>query len=203
MNVSGCGGLFSRPALPKTIVRSFFVDAHWLIFCFSWFPVCYLLYDISITILHNTTVNAQPLSPPMFEKIAPHFKNKVFSYFVYLRLRFLYFFICSLMFGCPFPPLAQIGPICGRFWFHFCSVLVKVGERWKKNTPTNNPQFAGPSARWRVWSRTGCGLLIPRRESRDPEKNESPPRFDIWEFGEILFGPLACVITYWLWVINP
>ena len=39
-------------------------------------------------LLKKTTVNAQPLSPLIFEKIAPDFKNKVFYYFASLRLRF-------------------------------------------------------------------------------------------------------------------
>ena len=69
------------------------------------------------------------MSPPIFEKIAPDFKNNVFSYFASLRLRFLYFSYFCRFSVAPFPPLAQIGPICGRFWSHFCSVLVEVGER--------------------------------------------------------------------------
>ena len=70
------------------------------------------------------------MSPPIFEKIAPDRENNVFSYFGSLRLRFFYFYIFVLIFGCPFPPpLAQIGPICGRLRSRFCSVLVEVGER--------------------------------------------------------------------------
>jgi hypothetical protein len=84
-----------------------------------------------ITFVENSSVNAQPLSPPIFEKIEPDVKNKVFSYFGSLRLSFSYFLVFLLIFGCPFPPpaLAQIGPICGRCRSHFCSVLVEVGER--------------------------------------------------------------------------
>jgi hypothetical protein len=77
-----------------------------------------------ITFVEKTSVNAQPLSPPIFEKIAPDFKNKVFSYFAYLRLRFLYFFIFLLIFGCPFPPpwprlvpfVIDFGTIFVWFW---------------------------------------------------------------------------------------
>jgi hypothetical protein len=100
----------------KNIIFSMMIGYFYVFFCFS---LCYVLYVIFITFVEKTSVNAQPLSPPIFEKIAPDFKNNVFSYFAYLRLRFLYFFIFSLIFGCPFPPfLAQIGPICGRFWSH-------------------------------------------------------------------------------------
>jgi hypothetical protein len=84
-----------------------------------------------ITFVAKALVNAQPLGPPIFENIAPDFKNKVFSYFASLKLSFLYFFIFLLIFGCPFPPPppAQIGFICGRFWFYFCFVSAEVDER--------------------------------------------------------------------------
>ena len=99
-------------------------------FCFS---LCYVLYAICIIFVDKTTVNAQPLSPPNFEKIAPHFKNNVFSYFASLRLRFLLFHI-FVDFRLPLPPfpLGQIGPICDRFWSHVCSVLVEAGERRRR-----------------------------------------------------------------------
>ena len=91
MNVSAGGGFYSRPAFPETIVitvpfrpsvfqKVILFDADWLIFCFFSYPVCYLLHNIFITIFHDTTINAQPLSPPIFEKIAPPFKKQVSSY---------------------------------------------------------------------------------------------------------------------------
>ena len=40
-----------------------------------------------ITIFHNTTVNVESLSPPLFEKIVPSFKNVVFIILFFLRLR--------------------------------------------------------------------------------------------------------------------
>ena len=54
--------------------RSFF-DGDWLIFCFFYFPVCYILYNMFITVFHNTRVNVRKLSPLIFEKFAPHFKQ--------------------------------------------------------------------------------------------------------------------------------
>ena len=96
-------------------------------FCFS---LCYVLYTIFITFVDKTSVNAQPLSSPIFEKISPNFKNNVFSYFGSLRFRFFHLFAIFVNFRVPLAPsLGQIGPICVRVWFHFCSMLVEVVER--------------------------------------------------------------------------
>ena len=108
----------------KCLKQNHFFDEAWLLLILFCFSLCYVLYAIFITFVDKTTVNAQPLSPPIFEKIAPHFKNNVFSYFGSLRLRFLYFFIFVLIFGCPFPPpwprlvpfVVDFGPIFVRFW---------------------------------------------------------------------------------------
>ena len=66
------------PASHETIVitvplglKDHFFDGEWLIYSFSYFSLCYVLYNIFITFFHNTTVNAKPLSRPIF---APHFK---------------------------------------------------------------------------------------------------------------------------------
>ena len=45
-------------------------------FPFFMFSLCDVLYGTFITLLDNTTVNARPLSPPIFEKFAHHGKNK-------------------------------------------------------------------------------------------------------------------------------
>ena len=77
----------------------------------------YVLYTFLITLLSNTTVNAKPLSPPIFEKINSHFRIIAFSYFSYLLWGVLYFVGIVLIFGYPLlPPLGQIGSICDRFW---------------------------------------------------------------------------------------
>ena len=50
----------------------------------------YALFNTTfVTSFHNTLVNARPLSPPIFEKIAAHQKN-MSSHFGALRLRFLF-----------------------------------------------------------------------------------------------------------------
>ena len=64
----------------------------------------------------QNTVNAQPSSPPMFEKIVPYFKQKFFFFWGSLRLRFYNLFVFVLIFGCPFPPL-------GPDWYHVWSVI--------------------------------------------------------------------------------
>ena len=58
---------------------------------FSFFLFFFVLCFIYIfyIFVDKTSVNAQPLSPPSFEKIDPDFKTNVFSYLGSLRLRFL------------------------------------------------------------------------------------------------------------------
>ena len=58
---------------------------------FSAFRCAMFYMSFFITFVEKASVNAQPLSPPNFEKIVPHFKNNVFSYFGSLRLRFFTF----------------------------------------------------------------------------------------------------------------
>ena len=47
----------------------------WPHFLFVLLFLWYVLYNILITSVHKSSVNAKPLSPPFFEKIAPHFKK--------------------------------------------------------------------------------------------------------------------------------
>ena len=49
-----------------------------LLIVFCAFLCATFLYTLFITSVHNTTVNAQPLSPTMFEKIAQHFNLLLF-----------------------------------------------------------------------------------------------------------------------------
>ena len=114
--------------LGPTGFKGHFFDGDWLnsnYFCFS---LCYVLYAIFINFVDKTTVNAQPLRSPIFEKIAANFKNNVSYYFGYLRLRFFFVFLTLSIFGCPFPP----GPdwfIFDRGRCHFRSILEEVVER--------------------------------------------------------------------------
>ncbi len=106
---------------------------------------------LSLFFCNKTSVNAQPLSPPIFEKIASRFQQQRFFLFCILTSTFFIFSSICVDFRLPLPPsLGQLGPICDRFGFHFCSVLLEVGERrrrkrqdprgqTKKNTHTHNP----------------------------------------------------------------
>jgi hypothetical protein len=94
------GPSFSRPCFSRTRVilvplgPSVFKNIIFpmMIGYFSVFSAfrCAMFYVIFITFVEKTSVNAQPLSPQIFMKIAPDFKNNVFYYFASLRLRFFY-----------------------------------------------------------------------------------------------------------------
>ena len=74
-------------------------------------------------------------------------------FFLFCILTFTFFIFSNICvdFRLPLPPsLGQLGPICDRFGFNFCSVSLEVGERrrrkrqdprgqTKKNTHTHNP----------------------------------------------------------------
>ena len=87
------------------------------------FSVFLLLYNICYHFFHNTTVNAQPLCPPIFDKIAPHFNNKQMCFLIWVPCVYGVF-LFLLIFGYPFPPpwarlvpfWAECGAIVGRFW---------------------------------------------------------------------------------------
>ena len=116
------------PSVFKNIILSMMIGYFSV---FSAFRCAMSYMSFCIRFVEKTSVNAQPFSPLIFEKIAPDFKNKVFSYFASLRLRFLYLFIFSLIFGCPFPPpwprlvsfVIDFDPIFKDCWStcgHFC-----------------------------------------------------------------------------------
>ena len=111
-----CGASLPRPCFHETVVINvplgptvffflvFGIEIDPLFFiCFS---VCYLLPHICITTFHNTTVNAKPLSPPNFEKIAPQLKRKKrFSLFWFVGFAFcfyIYLKVCRFS-GTPSP----------------------------------------------------------------------------------------------------
>ena len=94
---------------------------------FVCFSLVYVLYTIFITFVHKSSVNAQPLSPPIWKKFSPLFKKrKAFSLILFLlRLILFTFYICSLFFEYPLPPppwarlvrfVVDFGPTIVRFW---------------------------------------------------------------------------------------
>ena len=76
------------PSVFKNIIFSL-VIGYFSVFCFS---LCYVLYVMFITFVEKTWVNAQPLSPPIFEKIAPDFKKQRFFLFCFFTFAFFYTF---------------------------------------------------------------------------------------------------------------
>ena len=90
-----------------------------------------------INFVHRTSVNAQPLSPPFFEKISPHFQKYVFVHVGSLRWRFL---TCSYF--CWFPGArARIGrAILKEIILSACFSLPLWKNVANENTHTHNPQ---------------------------------------------------------------
>ena len=85
-----------------------FFDDDWLLFRFFCFSLCYVLYVIFITFVEKTSVNAQPLSPPILEKIAPDFKNIVFFLFCIFTFAFCILFHIFVNFRLPLPTLLEM-----------------------------------------------------------------------------------------------
>jgi hypothetical protein len=120
------------PSVLKNIIFSMMIGYFSVFSAFR----CAMFY---MSFLSHLLINAQPLSPPIFEKIAPYFKNNVFSYFGCLRLRFLYLFIFVLIFGCPFPPPP------GPDWSHLWSILVPCCTRATRPRNTTGNHNLGPA----------------------------------------------------------
>ena len=85
--------LITVPFGPSVFFNVIFFDEDWLTFRFNCFSLCYVLYAIFITFVDNTTVNAKPLSPSIFEKIAPHFpQNSFFSFWFFFTFSYFRWF---------------------------------------------------------------------------------------------------------------
>ena len=69
---------------------------------FSLRLLCYVFYTICVTCFHKPSVNAEPLSPPIFEEIAAHKKKGVSSHVCVCVCVFSIFKIL-LIFGYPLP----------------------------------------------------------------------------------------------------
>ena len=88
--------------------------------CALFYITCSSLFTFNF---QNTTVNAQPLSPPIFEKIAPYCKRTVF-YYLFICLRF-HFFLFILLFRVPLASpwaspvtfLIDVGALFARCWY--------------------------------------------------------------------------------------
>ena len=142
---------------------------------FSAFRCAMFYMSIFITFVEKTSVNAQPLSSPIFEKMAPDFKNKVFFLFCFFTFAFFILFHIFVNFRLPLPPP-------GPDWSHLWSILV--------------PFLFGFGRSWRT------------KQSFEPVSiNTDACMFERgWNLCNWLrraFGLLACVIIYWLLVINP
>ena len=89
--------------------------------------LCVLLcIQYFIYFVHNTTVNAQPLSPPIFDKIGPHLKKRrslLSSWF----FAFAFLCFCTFAYVCwPLPsPWPRLAPLLGE-----CGAI--VGQCWWK-----------------------------------------------------------------------
>ena len=134
--------------------KTYFFYEDLLIYSFFCFSLCYVLYVIFITFVENTSVNAQPLSPPIFQKIAPDFKNKVFlcCFFTFAFFILVHIFVnFRLPLPTPWPRLVpfvvDFGPIFVRFW----SFLRPT--RPIKHTHTTIPQPHNTTCNL-VWHRT-------------------------------------------------
>ena len=83
----------------------------------------YIISPFFTPLFHKTTVNVQPLSPPVFDKIATHSKNLRFFILLYLRLHFfnllLFLLICR-------SPLAPFWLLLAPFRYPFGSMLVHL-----------------------------------------------------------------------------
>jgi hypothetical protein len=120
------------PLGPSVFKNIIFFDDDWLLFRFFGFSLCYVLYVIFITFVEKTLVNAQPLSPPSFEKTAPDLKTMFFLFCFFTFALFILFHI-FVNFRLPLPPPP------GPDWSHLYSILVPFlfgfGRSWRTKQP--------------------------------------------------------------------
>ena len=91
MIVSAGGSFYSLPTFIGTMVITVPFGPSGFRMAFLGWRLSHFLFLLFLCVLfviqhlyrffHNTTVNVKPLSPPIFKKIAPHFKKLVCSYF--------------------------------------------------------------------------------------------------------------------------
>ena len=84
-----------------------FLVQDWQICFFVCFAVCFFIFNRLITISHNTTVNVDPLNPPIYSKIAAQLKTKrfcLFWFFAFAIFNFSCSYLCWIWVGrnaCP------------------------------------------------------------------------------------------------------
>ena len=81
-----------------------------MLFWLRFFVLCFIQHCYPFLFL-KTSVNAQPLSPPIFEKFAPHFK--IFFYIIwvlYVRIVLLFHIFVDFQMPLPAPPWVRLVP---------------------------------------------------------------------------------------------
>ena len=109
--------------------------------------MCYVLYNSFITVVDNTTVNAESLNPPVFEKSDPKFKHLFFFFsFSFFTCAFFFsFFHTFVEFQVPLTPP---GPDCSHLrsnlvplLFDFATNATFFSQVWRstnKNARNHN-----------------------------------------------------------------
>ena len=104
----------------------------------------YIISPFFTPLFHKTTVNVQPLSPPVFNKIATHSKNLRFFTFLYLGLHVFNLLLFLLIFRSP------LAPSWCRMGWKWCQILILWVVFWynfdprcqKKTQPTTPRTFS-------------------------------------------------------------
>ena len=116
---------FAHPCFHATIFSYYcVVGTSWLskghLFDGAWLSVCYccvslnsVLYNMSITCFHKTSVNVKPVSLHIVEEIAAYRKQHVFSHFCVCVFVLFFYILIDLLVPLA-TPLGQLGPIFGR-----------------------------------------------------------------------------------------
>ena len=108
---------------------------------------CALFYTTFSSLLfffQNTSVNAQPLSPPFFEEIAAHKKYLFVSHVRVCVCVIFYFFIFLLISGYPLPtPWARLAP----FWIDLGAICGPTFPRFPPPALNSCRDFKGNFAR--------------------------------------------------------
>ena len=106
--------------------------------------LCSVLYNVVIIFCNKTSVNAQPLSPSLFEEITAHKKKTKCSHVSCLRLRFFLCFIFVSIFGYHLPtPWARLA----SFWIDCVAIVGPTFPRFPPPALNSRRDFARNFAR--------------------------------------------------------